>query len=116
MTPSQVADLFASAKIYIDFGHHPGKDRLPREAAMAGCCVITGRHGSARYFDDVSIPDEYKLDDLSETYRTAFYPLVTAIFNDYSSHSKRFDAYRMKIIEEPKVFQEQVQAIFDCEG
>lgn len=26
------------AKVYIDFGFHPGKDRIPREAVMCGAC------------------------------------------------------------------------------
>ena len=38
------------AKVYVDFGNHPGKDRIPREAAICGCCVITNREGSAAYW------------------------------------------------------------------
>lgn len=37
MTPEQVQELLAAAKVYIDFGHHPGRDRIPREAALSGC-------------------------------------------------------------------------------
>jgi len=33
-------------QVYIDFGHHPGQDRLPREAVQCGCVVITGKRGS----------------------------------------------------------------------
>ena len=33
-------------QVYIDFGHHPGQDRLPREAVQCGCVVITGTRGS----------------------------------------------------------------------
>ena len=42
MTPAQVQELLAKAKVYIDFGEHPGRDRIPREAAISGCVVITG--------------------------------------------------------------------------
>ena len=28
-------DLFGSSKLYIDFGEHPGRDRIPREAAAS---------------------------------------------------------------------------------
>ena len=58
----QLAQAFLEAKLYMDFGHHPGKDRLPREAALHGCCVITARHGSAANPVDVPIPERYKLD------------------------------------------------------
>ena len=45
MTPEQVQKLLERAKVYIDFGNHPGKDRIPREAAISGCVVITGKRG-----------------------------------------------------------------------
>lgn len=112
LTPHQVAVLFESAKLYVDFGCHPGKDRLPREAAMAGCCVITGRQGSAKYFEDVSIPDKYKLDDVSEGYLTAFRPLVKDIFANYEHHVSQFSYYREKILFEPTTFIQQIESIF----
>lgn len=46
--------------IYIDFGHFPGKDRIPREAAAAGCIVFLHRAGSAAYYDDFPVPDVFK--------------------------------------------------------
>lgn len=54
-----VLDLIRRAKVYVDFGYHPGKDRLPREAATNGCCIITGKEGSAG-FRDIDIPLKYK--------------------------------------------------------
>lgn len=112
MTSYQVAELLSRAKIYMDFGHHPGKDRPPREAALAGCCVITGRQGSAKYFADVSIPDEFKLDDTTESYISSFRPLVQKIFSDFDEYSTRFELYRDKIRQEPIIFCQQVESIF----
>ena len=112
MTPRQVAELLASAKLYIDFGHHPGKDRPPREAAMGGCCVIIGRQGSAKYYADVPIPEEYKLDDNTEAYVRAFRPLAESIFTDYALHSTQFNYYREKILNERVVFIQQLESIF----
>lgn len=45
MTTQQVKSLLGNSKVYVDFGNHPGKDRFPREAAIMGCCVITGKRG-----------------------------------------------------------------------
>ena len=45
---------------YIDFGPHPGMDRLPREAALAGCIVLTNREGAANFAKDVPLPEEFK--------------------------------------------------------
>lgn len=112
MTPAQVAELLASAKIYIDFGHHPGKDRLPREAAMSGCCVITGRRGAARFHEDVPIDARYKLDDGNSGYIRDFGPLVQDVFARFPEHSLRFDAYRERIRGEQAQFREQVRRLF----
>ncbi len=35
-------------------------DRLPREAALAGCVVITNREGAANFDDDVPLPSIFK--------------------------------------------------------
>jgi hypothetical protein len=39
---AEIAKLFAQARVYVDLGTFPGKDRLPREAASMGCDVVTG--------------------------------------------------------------------------
>ncbi len=112
MTPMQVAEFLGRSKIYIDFGHHPGKDRPPREAAMAGCCVITGRKGSAHHYEDMPIPDKYKLDDSCKAYLECFGALAEKVFENYDDHSKDFDGYRTRILKEQDVFKQQVRQIF----
>lgn len=37
-------------------------DRLPREAALAGCIVLTNREGAAKFDQDVPLPREFKFD------------------------------------------------------
>ena len=61
ISPEEVIQMLRRARIYIDFGPHPGMDRLPREAALAGCFVITNAEGAAQYEEDVPIPEEYKI-------------------------------------------------------
>lgn len=60
MTTEQVRDILRKSKLYIDFGHHPGQDRLVREAALAGCTILVGNRGSAKFYEDVPIPARYK--------------------------------------------------------
>lgn len=112
MTPSQVAALLRRAKLYVDFGHHPGKDRLPREAVMAGCCVITNRRGSAAYWEDVPIPERYKLADEADGYHQAFHDLAVSVFQDFDSHRVDFDDYRSTIRQERSRFESQVRELF----
>lgn len=112
MSKNQVSDLLSKSKIYIDFGNHPGKDRLPREAAMAGCCVITGIQGAAGNAEDVPIPRIYKLNDNHLDYVSKFESLAYDILENFDEHSKHFEEYRTSIRSEPMIFKQQVIKIF----
>ena len=107
-----LAQKFLEAKLYIDFGHHPGKDRLPREAALHGCCVVTCRYGSAADPVDVPIPDRYKLDPRDGDFVPSFGREVARIFGEFGSCAEDFEPYRHVIRREASVFRSQVASIF----
>jgi hypothetical protein len=107
-----VAQLLRSAKVYIDFGHHPGKDRPPREAAMAGCCVIVGGAGASATGLDYLVPPGYRLDPNAPGFVDAFRALVERIYADYPAMARDFDDWRAAIRREPAEFDAQVAAIF----
>ena len=111
MSATQVRDLLARAKLYIDFGSHPGKDRLPREAAMAGCCVVTGKRGAANFYEDIPIDPKYKIDDKSKNFASEFRTLVFSIFDEYNDHFNSFENYRQRIRGEEALFVKQVSEI-----
>ena len=112
MNVLQVRKLLQKAKIYMDFGSHPGKDRLPRESAMCGCCVITGTRGAAGNAVDVPIPTGFKLSHTSKDFHEQFGSLVESIFLDYDGCARLYDGYRRMIGRERAIFQEQVRGIF----
>ena len=109
----QLAEIFMGANLYIDFGHHPGKDRLPREAAIHGCCVISGRNGSAGNTFDLPIPESYKLDEKRAGFVDEFGSRVRKIFDDFNSCARDFEAYRQIISNEQHEFDRQIVAAFD---
>jgi len=111
MPREEVIKLLQKAKVYIDFGHHPGKDRLPREAAILGCCVITGKRGSAKFFEDVPIPDEYKFEDKEESIPEII-DKIKDCFENYEERYKDFEYYRQFIKNEPQKFLEDLKKIF----
>lgn len=112
LSREEMIELLSTSKLYIDFGNHPGKDRIPREAAINGCCVITGKRGSAKYQKDVAIPEEFKFDDdnfdMEELHNKIKY-----IFKNYSSVIGMFNEYREKIINEESVFEQEVETAFE---
>lgn len=61
-----VAEMLRGSSVYVDFGHHPGRDRPPREAALAGCVVFSTRHGSASFREDMPIDDWFRFDSVDE--------------------------------------------------
>ncbi len=105
-----VAKLMQESKVYIDFGNHPGKDRLPREAAVNGCCIITGRRGSAAYQQDVNIPSEFKFKDDPDSIRDIINK-IREIFSSYEENTKKFEAYRQGIYNEPQKFITDLQLL-----
>jgi len=109
MNKSELHGFLKKAKLYIDFGNHPGKDRLPREAAINYCCVITGIKGSAKYVEDVAIPDVYKLE---KNELATIKHLIIDVLENYEQHINAFDDYRQKILNEKSVFESDVERIF----
>jgi hypothetical protein len=60
---ASLAELLRQVRLYVDFGRHPGRDRIPREAALCGAVVITGRRGAAAFATDVPLPERFRLDE-----------------------------------------------------
>lgn len=94
VTPEQVGELLKSAKLYVDFGPHPGMDRLPREAALAGCCVVTNREGAAQFDEDVPLLARYKVREFNAD---AIHKLLKDLLDNFEERSKDFDEYRQWI-------------------
>jgi len=57
---ADLKQIFSERLLYVDFGHLPGKDRLPREAAAAGSIVFVPRRGAGAVFDDFPVPDFFR--------------------------------------------------------
>lgn len=106
LTPDQMAKIMCGAKVYIDFGTHPGKDRIPREAAVCGCCVITNREGSAGYVEDVGIPEKYKIIDMQDY--THVLDTIYDLVDNYEQRKNDFEAYAASILKEKDNFEKEV--------
>lgn len=115
LTTDQVQNLMAKSKVYIDFGNFPGKDRFPREAAMSGCCIITGKRGAAAFEKDVPINEKYKFDDIKRNIPLII-TCINECLNDFNNRSKDFDTYRKIIAGEKNEFVSDVKKIFFTES
>lgn len=111
MSTTEVRDLLLRSKVYIDFGHHPGKDRFPREAAIMGCCIITDKKGSANFYEDVPIDDEFKFIDKEENIEAIVKKIENCLIN-YHIEIEKFDKYREWIKLEEEKFESDIKKIF----
>lgn len=107
MTPEEVKNLLARAMVYIDFGNHPGKDRIPREAAISGCVVITGKRGAAANDEDIPIDAEFKFDD-DESEIANIVKKIEEVFENFSVYHAKFEKYREIILNEPQKFEQDL--------
>lgn len=111
MNRNEVVDLMRRSKVYVDFGNHPGKDRLPRECALNGCCIITGKRGASAYFEDVPIDEQFKFED-KELDINSVIVKIESVLDNFEFYSQCFDSYREIIAREYTDFENQVKTIF----
>lgn len=108
MTPAQVAELLGHAKAYVDFGGHPGRDRIPREAALCGACVVTGMKGSAANEIDIPVAAHYKIDETRADAHQHTVALLLDIVQRYDAHRPAFDGYRQWVERQEAGFADEV--------
>jgi len=91
LSPRDVRKLLKRTKIYIDFGQHPGMDRLPREAALAGCLVVTNMEGAAFYCEDILLPPMYKIEKFDPE---IVHKLLKELNENFQSYQNDLEKYR----------------------
>ncbi len=109
MSSNEVIKLLKSSKVYIDFGHHPGKDRIPREAVLFYNCILTSNLGAAQNDIDIPISKNYKF----EEYQLP--EIASKIRECLSNHNilkHDFDSYRKQIWNQKEEFYNQIRQLF----
>ena len=89
----ELIKLYQSSKLYIDFGNFPGAERIPKEAVINGCCIITGKYGASAYYNDVPIADEYKFDATDENIDNIINK-INIIMENYDKKVDEYSKYR----------------------
>ncbi len=111
LTPEALRALFLASRLYVDFGNHPGKDRMPREAAMLGCCIVTGRRGAAGNRVDIPIPNRYKFRETRFAI-PAVLRTLRRLLREHEARAGDFAAYRAAIAGERETFAREVASVF----
>lgn len=112
MSQAEVKVLMNTAKVYIDFGFHPGRERMPREACLAKCCLIIGKEGAAKYKEDMPIPDEYHFESTEENI-DEIANLIFECFSNYEHHVNKFFSYEENILNARQRFSLEVKKLIE---
>jgi hypothetical protein len=110
LSSEQMCSVLQQSKVYIDFGNHPGKDRIPREAALCGCCVLTNKKGSAANSVDVPIPEKYKF---QEETPSEIYSAIKEFVANYESEKENYRDYVYAIQNEFVQFEVDIVKCFE---
>jgi hypothetical protein len=73
-------------------------DRLPREAALAGCIVITNREGAANNEKDVPLPSELKCSAFNADAIFSLLRDICCDFVKYEEYARKMQPYRSWIL------------------
>ena len=112
MTREEVAQHMSDAKLYIDFGNFPGKDRLPREAALNGCCIISGKNGASFFFEDLPIPSAFKFETKRKNI-VKISAMIKKVLTNYNELQQQFLDYRNIIMKEEYILKQEIDSFFD---
>ncbi|MDN3310470.1 hypothetical protein QWJ90_05975 [Microbacterium oryzae] len=111
MTGDEVAEALRTSLIYLDLGTHPGKDRMPREAAAVGAVVLVARRGAAANDVDVPLPFAHKVAVLPDVVDAA-HEAVVRVLDDPAAALAAQGPYRERVLREREVFDAEVAAAF----
>lgn len=110
MSNDQIRKLISESKVYIDFGDHPGKDRMPRECASGGCVVITGTQRCGANKKDIPIEEKFEYNESSDSYEyQKIGEFILEVLNNYETYFEKQKQYRNIIRKEKSVFTKEVQ-------
>ncbi len=109
MSRKDLIQSLKSADVYIDLGDHPGVDRIPREAALLNCLVITNQRGSAGNSIDLPILSEvFKFDDTKLGFELNVKEFLNKVRIEPMKYIQMQDGYRESIALEKNRFLHQV--------
>ena len=85
-------------------------DRLPREAALAGCVVLTNREGAANFNEDVPLPSEFKFKTFDVE---KIYTKLKECCNKHDEQVEKMNSYKQWILGQEKQMKECVDRLIN---
>jgi hypothetical protein len=104
MSFDQVIETLATATMYLELGHLPGRDRMTREASFLGTPVVVLARGSGYCWADFPLPVEYRI-PFRAGWPTVAAAAIQGVLADPNSAARAQQDYRNWVIEEPERYE-----------
>lgn len=110
---NQLGMLWAldSARIYIDFGDFPGKDRIPREAILRNCIIFIHNKGCATDVESFPIDNYFRFTE-EDILDGTLYTKIKHALHHYDEILQRQFFMKGQIFQEFDVFENNIQQCF----
>ena len=108
LTAIEMALEMKRADLFLDLGHFPGKDRLPREAILYGCPVLLARRGAARHRNDFPLDEEFLINLGNETPSDVVSKIRKMSFNKEATVKKQMN-FLTGVINQRSTFSREVR-------
>ncbi len=109
MTYDEVCVALASAAMYVEIGHLPGRDRLPREAASLGTPVVMLARGAGYCWDDFPIGVRYRI-PYTIDWAQHMAPIIREVLADPTQINQDQQEYRAWVASEPERYAQAMDA------
>ena len=112
MSSMQIRDQLIRSDLYLDLGHFPGRDRLPREAISMDCPVLLARRGAARYREDFQLEEEFRFDIVNRSSKELAYKIQELLVNKQEVLDRQ-RAFKDSVCEDKKNFRREVAGFLE---
>lgn len=109
MSFQEVAQALSEASLYLELGHLPGRDRMPREAAHFGTPVVCLARGAGYCWQDVPLPVEQRV-AFREGWQREIAEAVQRVLDDPDGAATAQEPYRAWVAGERDRYEAAVDS------
>ena len=108
LSARDMAEELKRAHLFLDLGHFPGKDRLPREAILLGCPVLLAKRGAARHERDFPLDEDFLIDLEHENPMIALSKIYKIACDKEAAFAQQ-QRFLTDVINQKETFSEEVK-------
>jgi len=109
-TPEGLAERYKKSKLYVDFGHFGGPERMPKEAVYYGCNILVANHNAASNDFDVAISQKYKVEDTESAEQVE--SRIADMLEHYEEQHPDFLPFKEKVEHLEENYLNQLKELF----